>query len=52
MDAKKLTGVMLAFLLAISIIATAPPGLLALIDVALIGALYVIRRRRVSIARR
>ena len=48
MDAKKLTGVLIAFVLAISIIATAPSGVLALIDVALIGALYVIRRRRAS----
>jgi hypothetical protein len=52
MDAKKLTGVMIAFVLAASIIATAPPGVLALTDVALIGALYVIRRRRAGVARR
>jgi hypothetical protein len=48
MDAKKLSGVLLAFVLAVSIIATAPPAMLALIDVALIGALYAIRRRRTT----
>ena len=48
MDAKKLTGVLMAMVLAAPIIATAPPAALALIDVALIGALYVIRRRRLT----
>ena len=48
MDAKKLTGVLIACLLAVLIIATAPPSVLALIDVALIAALYIIRRRRPS----
>jgi hypothetical protein len=46
MDAKKLSGVLIVFVLAVSIIATAPPPVLAVLDVALIGALYVIRRRR------
>jgi hypothetical protein len=44
--------VLIAFVLAVPIIATAPPSALALIDIALIGALYVIRRRRVSVPRR
>jgi hypothetical protein len=46
MDAKKLSGVLIACALAVSIIAAAPPAALAMLDVALIGALYVIRRRR------
>jgi hypothetical protein len=50
MDAKKLSGVLLAFVLAVSIITTAPPAVLALLDVALIGALYVVRRRRLNSA--
>jgi hypothetical protein len=46
MDGKKLTGVLIAFTLAALIIATAPPGTLALVDVGLIGLLYFLRRRR------
>ena len=46
MDAKKLTGVMIAVVLAVPIIATARPGTLALVDIGLIGLLYVVRRRR------
>jgi len=48
MDAKKLSGVLFAVVLAIPVIATAPPAMLGLLDVALIGALYVIRRRRLT----
>ena len=48
MDAKKLTGMLIAVVLAVPIIATAPSGTLALIDVGLIGLLYVIRRRRLT----
>jgi hypothetical protein len=51
MDAKKLSGVLIAFVLAVSIIATAPPAALAWLDIALIGALYVVRRRRLNGAR-
>jgi hypothetical protein len=46
MDAKKLSGALIAVVLTVPIIATAPPSALALLDVALIGALYVVRRRR------
>lgn len=46
MEVKKLAGLLLALLLAVPVIATAPPGALALIDVALIALLYVIRSRR------
>ena len=46
MDAKKLTGVLIAVVLAVLIIATARPGTLAWVDVGLIGLLYVVRRRR------
>jgi hypothetical protein len=48
MDAKKLSGVLIAAVLAVPIIASAPPAVLALLDVALLGALYVIRRRRLT----
>jgi hypothetical protein len=48
MEAKKLSGVLIAVVLAVPIIANAPPAALALLDVALICALYVIRRRRVT----
>ncbi|HVY82160.1 MAG TPA: hypothetical protein VG994_14315 [Steroidobacteraceae bacterium] len=48
MDAKKLTGVLMGTVVAVTMIASAPPTLLALIEVALIGALYVIRRRRLA----
>ena len=48
MDAKKLTGMLIAVVLAVAIIATVPSGTLALIDVGLVGLLYVIRRRRLT----
>ena len=48
MDAKKLTGMLIAVVLAVPIIATAPSGTLALIDVGLLGLLYVVRRRRLT----
>ena len=48
MDVKKLAGVLIAFSLAVLIIRTATPGTLAVIDVGLIGLLYVIRSRRTS----
>jgi len=48
MDAKKITGMLVAVLIAVPLIATAPPGTLALLDVALIGLLFGIRRQRVS----
>ena len=46
MDVKKFSGLMIAAGLAVPVIMIAPPGLLALIEVGLIGALYVLRRRR------
>jgi xanthosine utilization system XapX-like protein len=46
MDVKKLAGMLIAFSLAVLIIRTAAPGTLAVIDVGLIGLLYVIRSRR------
>jgi hypothetical protein len=46
MDAKKLAGLAMAVALAVWIIVTAPPGTLAMIEVGLIGLLYVLRRRR------
>ena len=46
MDVKKLAGLLIASVLAVSVIATAPPSTLALMDLGLIGLLYVIRRRR------
>jgi len=46
MDVKKLAGLLLALVLAVPVIASAPPSALALMDVALIALLYVIRRRR------
>lgn len=46
MDVKKLAGLLLGLLLAVSVIASAPPSALALMDVALIALLYVIRCRR------
>lgn len=48
MDVKKLAGLLMAFVLAVPIISTAPPGTLALVDFGLIGLLYVIRRRRLA----
>jgi hypothetical protein len=49
MDAKKLTGLLIAVALALPIIATAQPETLAVIDIGLIGLLYVVRRRRFRI---
>jgi hypothetical protein len=49
MDVKKVTAVLIAVVLAVLIIATAPPGTLALVDVGLIGLLYIVRRRRVVV---
>lgn len=49
MDAKKLTGVLIAAGLTMSIAATAEPGTLALIEIGLVGALYVLRRRRLTV---
>ena len=49
MDAKKLTGVLIAAVLTASIAATAEPGTLAFIELGLIGALYVLRRRRLTV---
>jgi hypothetical protein len=46
MDAKKLMGMLVAVALVVPLIANAQTGTLAWIDVGLIGALYVIRRRR------
>jgi xanthosine utilization system XapX-like protein len=46
MDVKKLAGMLIAFSLAVLIIRTAAPGTLAVIDVGLIGLLYVIRSQR------
>ena len=46
MDAKKLAGILIAFLIAAPIVATANPGTLGVVDIALIGLLYIIRRRR------
>lgn len=49
MDAKKLTGGLVAVALTAPIIATAQPGTLALIEIGLIGLLYVLRRRRLAL---
>jgi hypothetical protein len=46
MDVRKLGGLLLALVLAVPVIASAPPGALALLDFALIALLYVIRSRR------
>jgi MYXO-CTERM domain-containing protein len=48
MDAKKLTGMLVAVLIVVPILATAPPSTLALVEVALVGLLFGIRRRRVA----
>ena len=48
MDAKKLTGMLVAVLIVVPILATAPPSTLALVEAALIGLLFGIRRRRVA----
>ena len=46
MDVKKLAGLLLALVFAVPVMASAPPSALALMDVALIALLYVIRCRR------
>ncbi len=46
MDAKKLTGALLALALTASIVATAEAETLAMIEIGLVGMLYVLRRRR------
>ncbi len=46
MDAKKLTGMMVAVLIAVPIVAAASPEILAWIEIGLVGLLYVVRRRR------
>jgi len=48
MDAKKFTGMLVAVLIVVPILATAPPSTLALVEAALIGLLFGIRRRRVA----
>jgi len=48
MDVKRLAGLLIAFVLAVPFIATAPPGTLALVDIGLIGLLFVVRRRRLA----
>jgi hypothetical protein len=48
MDAKKLTGMLVAVLVVVPILATAPPSTLALVEAALIGLLFGVRRQRVS----
>ena len=50
MDVKKLAGLLLTVTIAVPVITAAPPGALALMDVALIALLYVIRCRRWSAA--
>ena len=46
MDVKKFAGLLLALVLAVPFIATAAQGTLALVDIGLIGLLFVVRRRR------
>ena len=48
MDAKKLGGLMIALVVIVPIIATAPPGTLAWLECGLVGLLYVMRRRRLA----
>jgi hypothetical protein len=52
MDAKKLTGLLIAVVIVVPIVAHAGPGTLGLIDVGLIGLLYCIRRQRAPHAAR
>jgi hypothetical protein len=49
MDTKSFAGVLIVVGLAALIIATAQAGTLAWIDVALVGLLYGIRRRRITV---
>ena len=48
MDAMKVTGVLIAVVLAGLAVKAAPDGALAWIEVALVGLLYVVRQRRVN----
>ena len=48
-DAKKLTGVLVAAVLTVTIAATAEQDTLALIDIGLVGLLYILRRRRLTL---
>ena len=48
MDAKTITGVMMAAALTALVATLAPAGTLALMEVALVGLFYVVRRRRMS----
>ena len=49
MDAMKVTGVLVAVVLAGLVGKAAPDGALAWIEVALVGLLYVVRQRRMNI---
>ena len=46
MDAKKLAACLIALLIASALIANANPGTLGVVDIGLVGLLYIIRRRR------
>ena len=48
MDAKKITGILMAAALTAMVAAVAPAGTLALMEVGLVGLFYVVRRRRTS----
>jgi hypothetical protein len=48
MDAMKLTGMVVAVVLTVPIAAIAETGTLALIEIGLVGALYMLRRRRLA----
>ncbi len=48
MDAKKITGILMAAALTAMVAAVAPARTLALMEVALVGLFYVVRRRRTS----
>jgi hypothetical protein len=48
MDAKKITGILMAAALTALVAALAPAGTLALMEVGLVGLFYVVRRRRTS----
>jgi hypothetical protein len=52
MDVKKFAGLLTASVLAMPIIATAPPGTLAWMAFGLSALLYVIRRRRLAFSPR
>ena len=50
MDVKSFAGMLIVFVLTVAIIATGSPGTLALLDIGLIGLLYVLRHRRSAIS--